>query len=180
MREAELEISGGNCTIPHHPESLEKLSDSVDCFKVKNKMNLGLEFEITWLDETFMQFRVSGSNGIFGGGSHIYGTFEEFKNFASLLKGFPTTSGDRREYEAGSFTQENAEGGLKISFSCTDSIGHIEARVVVKENGAGSERKPDFSEFSLKIEPASIDRFVESLEQIQIKIGAKSVLSGAT
>jgi hypothetical protein len=133
----------------------------------------GIKFEIVWLDQDVVQFRVECSNARFSGSATLYIGHDDLRKMAEALRGFPSSSSDTRTYELGTFDPKFADGGIKMQFYCKDSVGH--AAVDVKLRGDACQGMGETESVALRIpvEAAGIDSFIaEALRIDTQQIGA--------
>ena len=88
------------------------------------------------------------------------------------MRGFPSTGSDSRKVELGTFDPSFADGGVKMNFCCSATLGH--AAVEIELRRGGCEALGDLESVALRIpiEPAAVDRFVLQLIAMDSTIGA--------
>jgi hypothetical protein len=141
-------------------------------------MSVGIEVRVVHVDEHLIELRVWASNGTFTGQVDIYANSAVPAETADKLRGFPSSKDDTREIELGTFRTDAAGGGAALRFCCNDSAGHVTVVVWlqgdVSRSGAGVEN----ATFSVPIEAAAVDRFVQQLERMSSTVGNGARLEG--
>jgi len=94
-----------------------------------------MEVEVWWFEQDLIECQFRCSNGRFSGHAEIYLDRDDLAKMAEDLRGFPLLADDSREFELGTFDPKHADGGIRMHFYCTDSMGH--AAVDVKLRGDG-------------------------------------------
>src|SRR3712207_6482776 len=95
-------------------------------------METGIHIAVIYTDEHLIELRVKASNGVFAGQAEVYADSEVLAEFAAVLRGFPASQNDSREFEIGSFDAAYAGGGAGFRFFCVDSVGHASAEVKLR------------------------------------------------
>lgn len=128
-------------------------------------MEVGFQLERIYRDSDVLEIRVSAWNGAFGGVADVYVGVGRLREVASVLRGFPSTVTDSREFTLGAFGGEFAGGGVSMRFYCRDGSAHVmvESRI---ESSSGAEGKPQSVVLLLPTEAAAIDLFVEELRNL--------------
>lgn len=142
-------------------------------------MREGLTLKILWFEVDAIKVTVSCSNGHFKGSIEIYLGHDEILEFASSLSGFPSTVSDVRVLELGTFNPTHAGGGLRTKFHCADSSGHVVADVQLRGDECEKLGEIESVALRLRLEPASIDSFVQQLKTMNITVGALAFLTAA-
>jgi hypothetical protein len=139
----------------------------------------GIEVEVIWLDQDVLEFLFSCSNGRFSGHAEIYLSPDKLSELAEGLSGFPSHAKDSRDFELGTFNPDHADGGIRMHFWCTDSLGH--AVVEVKLRGDACKGLGELESVALRIpaQAAAIDSFVSQIKQMEKRVGATAYLQMA-
>jgi hypothetical protein len=95
-------------------------------------VNNGIKVEVIWLDHDVLECLFSCSNGRFSGQAEIYLNHDKLSEVAEALSGFPSHAKDSRDFELGTFNPDYADGGIRMYFSCTDSVGHAVVEVKLR------------------------------------------------
>lgn len=143
-------------------------------------METGIKFEVIWTDDDVVEVRVHASNGRFAGTADCYGGHDAISRLADAVRGFPTSSDDRRELEIGTFDPAFAGGGARLVLRCVDAVGHAVADVTVRADPRGNGWPDQIASFSVPVESAAIDDFVEALGIMPSVVGAVASLRQAT
>ena len=132
-----------------------------------------------WMDQDVLEFLFSCSNGRFSGHAEIYLSHDKLSELAEGLSGFPSHTKDSRDFELGTFNPDHADGGIRMHFCCTDSLGH--AVVEVKLRGDASKGLGELESVALRIpiQAAAIDSFVSQIKQMENLVGATAYLQMA-
>jgi hypothetical protein len=122
----------------------------------------GITITVEWSDEDITEILISCSNGVFSGAALVYVSPDELLKMSEVLEGFPKTSNDKRELQLGTSDSYFAGGSASLTFHCTDSVGHsvVDFKIRADSHGLGV---PGCAEFSVPIEAAAVDSFVEAL-----------------
>lgn len=78
----------------------------------------------------------------------------------------------------GTFERNMAGGGVRLALRCSDLTGHVMAEVRVRSPGR-ARNVEETAQFSFRVEPASIDEFVDALSHIDVAVGASLELPDA-
>lgn len=137
-----------------------------------------LQFAIVWNDEDLQEVVISASSGLFSGQVNLYAGWNELKEIAERLRGFPSNRDDKREFTIG---QDNLSGygTASLRLYCVNSRGHVAVEVTLHTNPANSS---DGKESAVVIVPAvvgDIDRLAADLRSISNQVGASAVLRSA-
>jgi hypothetical protein len=131
---------------------------------------------ICWADEDLVELRIKGSNGKFTAEVDVYADHEATARLANVLRGFPSGAMDTRTFEFGAVEMASAGGGVRLRFFCLDGSGHIAVELRFRSESRGVERPPETAAFVIPVEAASIDTFVERLEQMELRVGVSAQL----
>ena len=142
-------------------------------------MDNGFHFKYLWSDSELYELRVVAWDGRFGGTADLYEPIGGLKESADKLKGFPSTLQDVREVAFGTLSPDYGGGGISLRFFCTDAAGHamVEAKIQCKD--PRGLRMPNSAHFFSSVEPASLDRFVDELRNIETNNGGSAFLAVA-
>jgi len=142
-------------------------------------MSAGIDIKILYLDNDAMEVGLSVRNGRFGGSIEFYATHDVLKTIAATFRGFPKSADDHRELEVGTFDPSFAGGGARFELA-TSKRGPVIIRAHLRADGTLTTTKEGESvDLELVIEPASIDRFVEALDLMDVAVSATAHLDGA-
>jgi len=135
-------------------------------------MTIGLKMCYLWHDIDVYKVRISGSNGVFSGGTDVYRGIGGIAEAASTLDGFPVNTSDHRELQFGAFGRDFAGGGVNLRFFCKDGAGHavLEFRIESEDGCYTNSRwnQPEQSaRFFAEVEPSAIDDFVAELRKLE-------------
>jgi hypothetical protein len=142
-------------------------------------MKIGVHLSIIYTDEHLIELRVVASNGLFAGQADVYADSEAPAEFAGVLRGFPSSHGDTREFELGSFDTEFAGGGAGFRFFCLDSVGHASAEVRLRGDPKVKGGMSDTVLLHIPVEAAAIDSFVAQLTRMAAVVGQVALLEAA-
>jgi hypothetical protein len=142
-------------------------------------MKIGVQISIIYTDEHLIELRVVAANGVFAGQADLYADSEALAEFAGVLRGFPSSQSDTREFELGSFDAEFVGGGAGFRFFCLDSVGHASAEVRLRSDPKFKGGVSDNVLLHVPIEAAAIDSFVVQLERIAVVVGQAAFLEAA-
>ena len=144
-------------------------------------MRCGIELEVVWWDQHLIELSVRCSNGSFSGQANIDLGHDGLSKMAEALRGFPSAAADSRSLELGTFNPDHGDGGIRMYFSCRDSVGH--AAVDVKLRGDGCRNLGEVESVALRIpvEAAGIDFFLTQVQSMNTEeIGATACLHMAS
>ena len=136
----------------------------------------GIEFEVVWFDQDVIEYRVTCSNGSFGGATRLYSSHVDLTKAADILSGFPSNIKDFRNLRLGTFAPELAGGGIDMTFKCVDSAGHAVVLVTLRDDGREAICQPQSVNLCIPVEAGSIDSFVTKVHSIDDVVGAKAYL----
>jgi hypothetical protein len=94
---------------------------------------------------------------------------------AAVLEGFPKDRQDTREVVLGAAGPKFAGGSARLKFYCKDGAGHTAFLAEIEEDCRGQERA-QCATVSVDFEPASLDRFLIELRQVEIQHRGTAVL----
>src|ERR1017187_1262301 len=140
----------------------------------------GINFEVIWFDQDMIEVALSCSNGHFSGRAEIYLSHQAFSELADVLRGFPSTGSDSRKVELGTLDPSHADGGVKMNFCCSDTLGHAVVEIKLRGDGRRALGYLESVALRIPIEPAAFDRFVLQLIAMDSTIGASASLPMAT
>jgi hypothetical protein len=136
----------------------------------------GIEIEIVYFDDDLVDLQVRASNGRFTATAELYEALDVFPSLAGTLAGFPTSPADVRERILGNVDPACGEGGVRLRFACTDSLGHAAVHLTVRARGCGALEGGEVADFKIPVDPASIDKFVEQLRSAEVRKGQRAHL----
>ncbi len=142
-------------------------------------MGTGIHIAIIYTDEHLIELRVKASNGVFAGQAEMYADLGVLAEFAAVLRGFPTSQSDSREFEIGSFDAANAGGGAGFRFFCVDSVSHVSAEVKLRGDPNVKGGVSDSVLLYIPVEAAALDSFVAELELMAAVVGQAAFLEAA-
>lgn len=142
-------------------------------------MKRGVQLSIVYTDEHLIGLRVTASNGVFAGQADLYADSGAILELAGILRGFPASQSDVREFELGSFDAALAGGGAAFRFYCADSVGHAGVEVRLRSDPQAGGGASDVVMLRVTVEAAAIDSFVERLEQMPAAVGEGALLEAA-
>jgi hypothetical protein len=139
---------------------------------LENALSPGIEFEIMWFDNNIIELRVGGSNGRFTGSVDLFVGHDSLEMVTGVLRGFPETAEDCREFILGTFDPELAGGGARFHWHCTDAVGRVAVDVTLRTDPRYLSNRSETAEFVVFVEPAAIDEFVDSVAYMPVAVGA--------
>jgi len=142
-------------------------------------VNNGIEVVIIWLDQDVLEFLFSCSNGRFSGQAEIYLSHDRLSEMAEALRGFPSHTKDSRHFELGTFNPDHADGGIRLQFRCTDSVGHAEVEVKLRGDVCKGLGELESVALRIPVQAAAIDSFVSQIRQMDKQVGATAYLQMA-
>jgi hypothetical protein len=110
-------------------------------------------------------------NDRYTGSAFLWATDTQLSEFAAHIRGFPARAGDQRTFHFGARDPGVLRGYCGLHFRTRDSAGHAVVDVIV-EDGPYSvgdfcwKTSPAKAEFSIPVEAADIDRFVDALHAV--------------
>jgi len=87
---------------------------------------------------------------------------------AAVLEGFPKDRQDTREVVFGAAGPKFAGGSARLKFYCKDGAGHTAFLAEIEEDYRDQERA-QYTTIRVDFEPASLDRFLIELRQVEIE-----------
>lgn len=126
-------------------------------------MKAGIQISIVYTDEHLIELRIMASNGVFAGQVDVYADSDALTELAEMLRDFPGSQSDSREFEIGSFDAAYAGGGVGFRFYCVDSVGHAAAEVRLRSDPEMGGGVSDTMVVHVPVEAAAIDSFVVQL-----------------
>jgi hypothetical protein len=136
----------------------------------------GIEFEIVWLDQDVIKYRVRCSNGSLCGEMQMYASYDGLRDAADILSGFPQNPGDSRLVEVGTLQPNMAGGGIRMEFSCIDSVGHAVVSVKLRSEHCRSMGEAQSVCLLIPVDAGAIDAFVSQARAVGTDVGAKAYL----
>ena len=112
-----------------------------------------------------IELRVSANDGLFGGTTHIYTTWEAIRDLRNRLQGFPRTTDDVVEEVVGTL------GGysyLRLRFHCVGGTGRAQAEVEM-EKSQQQDGPLDFrprAKLYVSFKAAAMDEFVSQIDAL--------------
>ena len=116
-------------------------------------------------DDDYLGIEVIASNERFAGSAYIYAGVAELSLLAAKLDGFPRSDDDRRSHEFGNRNPACAGGFVGVTLHCLDRAGHLGVDLVFEDDNRRDARA--HAAFGFRTEPAALDKFIESLRQIE-------------
>jgi hypothetical protein len=139
-------------------------------------VNNGIEVEVIWLDQHVLEVLLSCSNGRFSGHAEIYLSHDKLSEMAEALRGFPSHTKDSRDFELGTFNPDHADGGIRMHFCCTDSVGHTVVEVKLRGDACKGLGELESVALRIPVQAAAIDSFVSQIKQMEKLVGATAYL----
>jgi hypothetical protein len=136
----------------------------------------GLKISVVEVDSEYLGIDVCVWNARFGGTAFIYAQHGQLKEFASVIAGFPSQAGDERTYEFGTRDPQYVSGYCKLHFR-SGSPGIAAIDVGLCDDGARSSGVA--SGFTVPVEAAQVDRFVQSLRHLEVARTGSAVLGAS-
>ena len=130
-----------------------------------NEMQLGFGIRIIDPDDDYLGIEIRATEHRFAGTTRIYAGLDQLSEFAERIAGFPAGVEDERAFEFGSLDDHVAGGFCRIRLVCIDRAGHAQAEVQIEDDDLQYAQAS--ARFSLRVEPAAIDRFVAELRRIE-------------
>jgi hypothetical protein len=127
-------------------------------------------------DNDLVELEASAWNGSFTGSTCLYMGQGDLADTATVLAGFPVDREDQREVTLGAFGPKCAGGAMKLNFSCIDSAGHCQVRLVI-EDDYRQESLAQRVEMSCAFEPAALDRFVQQMHELNSSLTGSASLA---
>jgi hypothetical protein len=126
----------------------------------------GLRISVSWFDDHLVELVISASAPPFSAEVEVYERHDAPAQLAKILRGFPATAADTRQCVLGTFEPTLAGGGARFHFRCVDALGHAVVDVQVRADP--QRRGHQTAEFSVPIDAAAVDRFVQQLTQMKL------------
>ncbi len=124
-----------------------------------------LKIVVVDTDPDYLYIEIFASSDRFSGATSVFSGDEQFKEFAEVIAGFPTSLTDQRSYVFGTKEKGFAGGYCALRFFCRDRAGHAAVDVELEDDDVS------YSEasvrFTIPVLPSSIDEFVRRLRQVQ-------------
>ena len=133
----------------------------------------GLSLRVTERDGDYLGVELTAWNTRYAGTTFLYLDHNELDMFADAIADYPADAGDERSYEFGVRGQAYAGGYCRLHFRSAVT-GMISLGVTIED--AGNRHQSAQAEFSIEVEPARLDRFVESLHAVGRGKRGESVL----
>jgi hypothetical protein len=128
-------------------------------------MGTGLQITIVDVDDDYLGVEIAAGSGRFSGSAHIYAGVNQLSEFAQTVAGFPSSAADRRSFEFGTRDPKYAGGFVALTFHCRDGSGHPVTSIAIQDDD-GFPTKAS-AEFTFPVEAAALDRFVQSLVELE-------------
>jgi len=139
----------------------------------------GIQISIIYTDEHLIELRIMASNGVFAGQVDVYADSDALTELAEVLRDFPASRDDSREFEVGSFDAAYAGGGAGFRFYSLDSVGHAAAEVRLRSDPEVGGGVSDTVVLHVAVEAAAVDSFVVQLAGIVAEVGQTARLEAA-
>jgi hypothetical protein len=139
-------------------------------------MDDGITVETVWFDNDVIELSFRCSNRYFSGCAKMYAAHEAPSELANALVGFPSSKGDTRNFELGTFDRNYAGGGVRMHFHCLDSAGHAAVDIKLREHGCEGPGEVHSVALRIRVEAAGIDEFVRQLKAMKVQTGATASL----
>jgi hypothetical protein len=138
-------------------------------------MNVGLKVTYLYHDGDIIEVRIVAENALFRGSADVYVGTDGLLEAAAVLEGFPKDRRDSREVILGSAGPKFAGGSARLKFFCKDGAGHTAFRAEIEEDYREHEQAQTAAVF-VDFEPASLDRFLIELRQVETEHRGTAVL----
>jgi hypothetical protein len=129
-------------------------------------MNPGLKVTYLYHDGDIIEVRIIAQNASFRGSADVYVGTDGLLEAAAVLEGFPKDRSDTREVAFGAVGPEFAGGSARLKFYCKDGAGHT-AFLAEIEGDYGEQKRAQCATVDVDFEPASLDRFLIELRQVE-------------
>ncbi|WP_028456264.1 hypothetical protein [Chitinilyticum litopenaei] len=126
-------------------------------------IDYGLTITRGWHDETLQEIEIQARNKHICSKTQTHVGLQTLNEFAEMLKGFPASVTDQREFEFG-VPHAPGCGHIRLSFMCRDGAGHPLLQISISE---ASFDYPGYTESTVQCIPvsaAAIDSFIQQLE----------------
>jgi hypothetical protein len=138
-------------------------------------MNVGLKVTYLYHDGDIIEVRIVAENALFRGSADVYVGTDGLLEAAAVLEGFPKDRRDSREVIFGSAGPKFAGGSVRLKLFCKDGAGHTAFRAEIEEDYREQEQAQTAVVF-VDFEPASLDRFLIELRQVENEHRGAAVL----
>ena len=138
-------------------------------------MNAGLKVDYLYHDGDIIEVRIVVENLSFRGSADVYVGTGGLLDAAAVLEGFPKDREDTREVVFGAAGPKFAGGSARLKFYCKDAAGHTAFLAEIEEDYRDQERAQSTT-IRVDFEPASLDRFLIELRQVEIEHRGTAVL----
>jgi hypothetical protein len=138
-------------------------------------MNAGLKVAYLYHDGDIIEVRIVAENLSFRGSADVYVGTDGLLDAAAVLKGFPNDHQDTREVVFGAAGSKSAGGSARLKFYCKDGAGHTAFLAKIEEDYRDRERA-QCTIIRVDFEPASLDRFLIELRQVESEHRGTAVL----
>ncbi len=140
-------------------------------------MDIAAKFQVIYKDSDLYQLQITAWNGDFGGSVEVCEAIGDLEEAAKTVQGFPSNPSDTREVTFGSLDPNFAGGGVRMRFHCVGGPGHafVEMKMVSGYESAGTTQN---TLFSIPIEAAAVDSFVQSLKSLETHGSGVATLIG--
>jgi hypothetical protein len=138
-------------------------------------MNAGLKVTYLYHDGDIIEVRIVAENVSFRGSADVYVGTDGLLEAAAVLEGFPKDRQDTREVVFGAAGPKFAGGSARLKFYCKDGAGHTAFLAEIVEDYRDQERA-QCATVRVDFEPASLDRFLIELRQVEIEHRGTAVL----
>ena len=138
-------------------------------------MTAGIVVSVADVDDDYLLIEIHARNQRFAGSSCVYGDPDELTRLADRISGFPSHPSDERIYEFGRQDRKIAGGYVRLRFYCIDPVGHAAVDITMEDDDATYALAS--AQFSVAIEAASVDEFVNSLMRVDRGLDAQAVLA---
>jgi hypothetical protein len=135
-------------------------------YSMKPGLNPGLKVTYLYHDGDIIEVRIVAQNASFRGSADVYVGTDGLLEAAAVLEGFPKDRSDTREVAFGAAGPEFAGGSARLKFYCKDGAGHT-AFLAEIEGDYGDQKRAQYATVDVDFEPASLDRFLIELRQVE-------------
>jgi len=137
----------------------------------------GLTITVVDRDIDYIGIEIRATSGRFAGSTWIYADLDDLSRLADAIKGFPKSANDERTFTFGSRDPATAGGYASLTFRCVDASGHSVLEIAFEDDeNRYSEAN---AQFTLPVEAAGIDRFVNALRDLERNRSVEAVLHSA-
>jgi len=138
-------------------------------------MNAGLKVAYLYHDGDIIEVRIVAENASFRGSADVYVGTDGLLEATAVLEGFPKDRQDTREVVFGAVGPKFAAGSVRLKFYCKDGAGHAAFLAEIEED-YGEQQEAQCASVTVDFEPASLDRFLIELRQVEIEHRGGAVL----